>query len=34
MGVGGFDGFRQNLEYARMYPSSAPQRVKIYILLV
>jgi hypothetical protein len=24
MGVGGFDGFRQKQEYARVYPGSAP----------
>jgi hypothetical protein len=32
--LGGFDGFRQKQEYARIYPGSPPRRVKTYILLV
>jgi hypothetical protein len=32
--LGGFDGFRQKQEYTRIYPGSAPRRVKTYILLV
>jgi hypothetical protein len=32
--LGGFGSFRQKHEYARIYPGSAPQRVKTYILLV
>jgi hypothetical protein len=32
--LGGFDDFRQKQEYTRIYPGSAPQRVKTYILLV
>jgi hypothetical protein len=30
----GFDGFRQKQGYTRIYPGSAPGRVKTYILLV
>jgi hypothetical protein len=30
----GFDGFRQKQEHTGIYPGSAPQRVKTYILLV
>jgi hypothetical protein len=30
----GFDGFRQKQGYTRIYPGSAPRRVKTYILLV
>jgi hypothetical protein len=32
--LGGFDGFRQMQGYKRIYPGSAPQRIKTYILLV
>jgi hypothetical protein len=32
--LGGFDGFRQKQVHTRVYPGSAPQRVKTYILLV
>jgi hypothetical protein len=31
--LGGFEGFRQKQEYTRVYPGSAPWRVKTYILL-
>jgi hypothetical protein len=32
--LGGFDGFRQKQEYARVYPGLAPRRVNTYILLI
>jgi hypothetical protein len=32
--LGGFDGFRQKQGCTRIYPGSAPRRVKTYILLV
>jgi hypothetical protein len=34
VGASGFDDFRQKHEYTRIYPGSAPWRVKTYILLV
>jgi hypothetical protein len=32
--LGRFDGFRQKQGYTRIYPGSAPRRVKTYIMLV